>query len=54
MKMEKATLGFRIIFKRFAGTFCQAQSLKLGGVNRYTNVLPMYALEKRYLGKLKK
>ena len=55
MKMEKATLGFRIIFKRFAGTFCQAQSLKLGGVNRYTNVLlTMYALEKRYLGKLKK
>ena len=36
-KMEKATLGFRIykiwqILKRFAGTFCQAQTLKLGGV----------------------
>ena len=35
--MEKATLGFRIykiwlILKRFAGTFHQAQTLKLGGV----------------------
>ena len=35
--MEKATLGFRIykiwqILKRFAGTFRQAQTLKLGGV----------------------
>ena len=36
--MEKATLGFRIykiwqILNRFAGTFHQAQILKLGGVN---------------------
>ena len=37
--MEKATLGFRIVYKiwqilkRFAGTFCQAQTLKLGGVS---------------------
>ena len=37
--MEKATLGFGIyeikiwqILKRFAGTFCQTQTLKLGGV----------------------
>ena len=35
--MEKAILGFRIykiwqILKHFAGTFCQAQTLKLGGV----------------------
>ena len=35
--MEKATLGFRIykiwqIVKRFAGTFRQAQTLKLGRV----------------------
>ena len=35
--MEKATLGFCIykiwqILKRFAGTFRQAQTLKLGGV----------------------
>ena len=35
--MEKATLDFRIhkiwqILKRFAGTFCRAQTLKLGGV----------------------
>ena len=39
MKIEKATLGFRIykiwqILKRFAGTFHQAQTLKLGGVAR--------------------
>ena len=38
--MEKATLGFCIykiwkIFKRFAGTFHQAQTLKLGGVMYY-------------------
>ena len=37
LKMEKATLGFRIyktwqILKRFAGTFGRAQTLKLGGV----------------------
>ena len=36
--MEKATLGFHIykiwqILKRFAGTFCRAQTLKLGGVS---------------------
>ena len=35
--MDKATLGFHIykiwqIFKRFAGTFRQAQTLKFGGV----------------------
>ena len=35
--MVKATLGFRVykiwqILKRFAGTFRQAQTLKLGGV----------------------
>ena len=35
--MEKATLGFRMykicqILERFAGTFRQAQTLKLGGV----------------------
>ena len=35
--MEKATLGFRVykiwqILKGFAGTFRQAQTLKLGGV----------------------
>ena len=35
--MEKATLGFRLYkiwqnLKRFAGTFHQAQTLKLGGV----------------------
>ena len=39
--MEKATLGFRIykiwqILKRFAGTFCRAQTLKLGGVYQVT------------------
>ena len=38
--MEKATLGFRVykiwqILKRFAGTFCRAQTLKLGGVILY-------------------
>ena len=36
--MEKATLGFRThkiwqILKCFAGTFCRAQILKLGGVS---------------------
>ena len=40
--MEKANLGFRIykiwqILKRFAGTFCQAQTLKLGGVYQIGN-----------------
>ena len=35
--MEKATLSFRIykiwqILMRYAGTFCRAQTLKLGGV----------------------
>ena len=40
--MEKATLGFLILYKiwqilkRFAGTFCPAQNLKLGGVTTYT------------------
>ena len=38
--MEKETLGFRIykiwqILKHFAGTFRQAQTLKLGGVSLY-------------------
>ena len=38
LKMEKATLGFRILYKiwqilkRFAGTFGRAQTLKLEGV----------------------
>ena len=36
--MEKATLGFRVVYKiwqilkRFTGTFRRAQTLKLGGV----------------------
>ena len=39
-KMKKATLGFRVykiwqILKHFAGTFHQAQTLKLGGVTMY-------------------
>ena len=39
--MEKAALGFCIykiwqILKRFAGTFRQTQTLKLGGVAYYT------------------
>ena len=39
--MQKTTLGFRMykiwqIFKRFAGTFHRARTLKLGGVYYYT------------------
>ena len=41
---EKATLGFRIykiwqILQRFAGTFCRARTLKLGGVNTFRSNL---------------
>ena len=48
MKNGKATLGFHIyktwqIFKRFAGTFRQAQTLKLGGVHTHTHTLNIKA-----------
>ena len=57
LKTEKATLGFRTyqiwkISKRFAGTYYQAQTLKLGGVCRYPKPriqVPVMPLVLRYL-----
>ena len=50
LKMEKATLGFRIskiwqILKRFAGTFRRAQTLKLGGVHSIILILVAHIYE---------